>query len=92
MAVESDADRAAVLDDFGVTVIIGGTTTITCIFDNGFSDELGNWVTTPILTARTIDISSYARGQALAIDGVAYTIADSQPDGQGITTVILQKV
>jgi len=90
MAVESDDDRAAILADFGEPIIIGSLT-ITAIFDDGYEDALGTWVTTPVLTARTMDVTSYARGTALTIAGVSYTIAEQQPDGQGISQVILQR-
>ncbi len=90
MAVETDNDRADVLSDFGVTVIIGALS-ITAIFDDGYEDALGSWVTIPILTARTIDVSGYSRGTSLTISGVAYTIEEQQPDGQGMSQVILQR-
>ena len=90
MTVESDDDRIALLADFGIDVTIGDDTVV-AIFDNGFEDALGTWVTVPVLTARTTDFTSHARGTALTVGGVAYTIAEKHPDGTEISTIILQK-
>lgn len=90
MAVENDDDRLAVLEDFGVDIEIGGKTVI-AIFDDGFEDSLGQWVTVPVLTARQMDFD-YDKGEALSISNVAYTIAEEpRVDGHGMVTIILQK-
>ena len=90
MSLESDDDRAAILADDGVNVTIGGGT-IVALFDNGFVDALGMWSTTPVLTAQTSDFTSHDRGTSLTIGGVAYTIAEKQPDSTGMSQIILQK-
>lgn len=91
MPVESDDDRLALLADFGVEVEISGKTVI-AIFDNGFEDGNGQWITVPVLTAREIDFTDNDKGDSLSIANVKYTIAEEpQPDGQGIVNVLLQK-
>ena len=90
MSVENDDDRLAVLEDFGVDVEVKGRVII-AVFDDGFLDSLGSWVTTPILTVRTKDVADVDRGDTMNINNVAYTLSEKQPDGQGMTNVILQK-
>lgn len=90
MPVEDDSDRLAVLLDFGVEIEVEGNV-VTAIFDDGYEDALGQWVTIPVLTVRTIDFD-YDKTQSLSIAGVAYTVAEKpQVDGQGMSTIILQK-
>ena len=88
--VESDDDRLAMLEDFGIDVEIAGRE-IVGILDNEFEDALGTMVTVPVLTVRTSDIENDNRGDTMYIDNTAYTIAEKQDDGQGITHVILQR-
>ena len=90
MPVESDDDRLALLDDFGVEIEIAGRV-VTAIFDDGYADALGVWVTTPVLTAKTVDFENDNRGDTLHIANVAYTIGERQPDGQGMSQIILQR-
>lgn len=90
MSVESDDDRLAVLDDFGVEVVVNGKTFI-AILDNEWEDSNGMSVQVPVLTARTIDFENEDRGDTVSIGNTDYTIAEQRPDGQGITYVILQK-
>lgn len=92
MPVESDDDRLALLADFGVEVTIGARTVV-AIFDNGFEDGNGQWITVPVLTAREIDFEDNDKGDLLSIAGVDYTIAEEpQTDGQGMANILLQKV
>ena len=90
MAVESEDDRMALLEDFGIIVEIAGKE-ITAVMDNGFEDALGTWVTVPVLTVRTSDVTDASRGDSLTIDNIAYTVAEIQPDGQGISNLVLQR-
>ena len=90
MAVEDDSDRLALLDDFGLDVHIKGRV-VTGILDNEFSEVGGVASTVPVLWVRSIDIENDSRGDALTIGTTDYTIAEMQPDGQGITIVVLQE-
>lgn len=91
MTFETDSDRRDMLEDFGFEVLLNGVP-VTIIFDNGYHDALGSWVTIPMITAVENDFKDASVGDALNINGVIYTIAESpQPDGFGIVNVILQK-
>lgn len=91
MAVEDDSDRFALLDDFGVQVKIKGIT-ITAIFDNGWIDANGIESTEPALTARTIDIENFSRGDTAFVGNDEYTIAEFHKDGTGMAIVVLEEV
>ena len=90
MPVESDNDRLAILEDFGVDAEIGGKTIIG-ILDNQYEDANGMSVQVPVFTVRMIDIDNVSRGDKIHIEKTNYTIAEVQDDGQGIGHVILQK-
>lgn len=95
MAVETAADRALMLADFGVTVTYGASSSFTGIFDAGYElvslGEVGVTSNQPRLTARTSDVSAIAIGTTLTVDGVTYTLQEQQPDGTGITVLLLSK-
>lgn len=96
MPVESDEDRLAMLNDFGVEAEVAGETIIG-VLDNQYEDANGMAVHVPVFTVRMIDISTVSRGDSIYINDPfsavkQYTIAEIQDDGQGIGHVILQKV
>ena len=93
MSVETAADRTALLADYGTTVTKADTTTFTGIFDNDFLavdlDESEVESTEPTLLARTSDVSGLAHGDSLTISAVSYTVRGIQPDGTGMTQIML---
>lgn len=106
MAVESAADRLVFLstDDFGVTAAYvqqgQAAVSIAGIFDNAHlivdAGEAGVSGTAPVFTCRDDDLATLAfgaarRGDRLTISGVTYIVTDPQPDGTGMTTLIMEK-
>jgi len=93
MSVETAADRSALLNDYGTTVTKADTSTFTGIFDNDFLavdlDESEVESTEPTLLARTADVSGLAHGDTLTISAVSYTVRGIQPDGTGMTQIML---
>ena len=93
MSVETAADRNALLNDYGTTVTKADTSTFTGIFDNDFLavdlDESEVESTEPTLLARTTDVSGLAHGDSLTISAVSYTVRGIQPDGTGMTQIML---
>ncbi len=93
MSVETAADRTALLADYGTTVTKADATTFTGIFDNDFLavdlDESEVESTEPTLLARTADVSGLAHGDSLTISAVSYTVRGIQPDGTGMTQIML---
>ena len=103
MAVET-ADELAVffgVDDFGTAATYtpsgGSSTTVNGIFDNEFFEaDAGGMVAVaiqqPRFQCRTSDVSAAAEGDAITINSVAYIIRVVQPDGTGVTTLVLEEV
>lgn len=95
MAVESDTERALMLGDFGVTVTYGAGSSFVGIFDSGFElvslGEVGVASAQLRLLARSSDVDGIARGTTLTISAVTYTLQEHQPDGTGMTTLLLTR-
>lgn len=98
MAVESADDRAIFLavDDFGVAATIGGST-VNGIFDNEYIEVetgagVGVSLQQPRFTCRSADVLAVVEGTSATISGVSYTVRIVQPDGTGMTELILEVV
>jgi len=93
MSVETAADRTAMLADYGSTVTKADASTFVAIFDNDFLavdvDESEVESSEPTLLARTADVSSLTHGDTLTISAVSYTVRGIQPDGTGMTQIML---
>ena len=93
MSVETTADRTAMLADYGSTVTKADASTFVAIFDNDFLavdlDESEVESTEPTLLARTADVSGLAHGDSLTISSTSYTVRGIQPDGTGMTQIML---
>jgi hypothetical protein len=83
-------DFAPFFTDFGVTATLASGGTVRGIFDNGFVDVFGVSETEKAFTAATADVSALAYGNTVTISGTAYTVAELQPDGTGMTRVRLK--
>lgn len=95
MAVETAADRAIFLEDFGVTAT-WNTNSVKGIFDNVYAaeDVGGNVafaVTQPRFLCKTADISAMAEGDTITIESVNYYVRIIMPDGTGMTDLALEK-
>jgi len=103
MPVETDADRAVFLsaDEFGdsATYAIsgGGSSLFTGIFDIPHI-EVAMWDASssdrrPTFLCRTSDVPVGAAGggagDTLSVDGTTYKVVDLEPDGQGMTRIVL---
>lgn len=94
MPVESDADRLSMLSDFGVTVTWSGTSFVG-IYDSEYhdADMIGGVPfasSQPRLKCRTADVTGVSRGTALSVDGVSVKVRNIQPDGTGMTELVLE--
>lgn len=82
-------------DVFGVAAVYDGATNVTVIFDNNF--EMLNIQTgeiegaSPQCAIKTAAIANITHGKTLAINGTTYLIRGVQPDGTGMTRLILSK-
>lgn len=66
--------------------------TFPVIFDNGYQSALGGLVesTGPICQAKTADVSTVVQGATITIASTDYRVRGVQPDGTGITTLVLE--
>ena len=102
MAIESASDRADLINtaDFGSAATYtpsgGSGSTVNGIFDKPFSSvpldsgEVDVESNTPSFLCQTTEVSSAAKGDALTVDSVGYTVVGVQADGQGFTQLILE--
>lgn len=104
MPVESAADRAMFLSDFGVTAAYAQgdvpVMMITGIFDRAhLAIEAGDGAVSGFavtFTCRADDLAQTAAGKALTNDLLTigcdqWRVDDAQPDGTGMVTLILRK-
>ena len=103
MAVESASDRAYMLNisDFGTTatytLVAGGQSSVICIFDNEFFEAYpqGNVAyasAQPRFMVQSSTLPSGADyGDNIAINSINYKVRIIQPDGTGMTTLVLEK-
>ena len=74
--------------------IDGTSSTIQVILNNEYFAIAGESVdvdgTQPVVTCRSSDVSGIDTDDTLTIDSVAYNIVNIQPDGTGVTVLILQ--
>lgn len=86
-------DLSLFLADFGQPVTLLGRQ-VTAIFDNGYSlgtvGVTGMASTQPTLTLPTSDVPPDPVGAVVVINGSSYTIAAHEPDGTGISRLILE--
>ena len=79
--------------DFGAPATIGGTAVVG-IFDNGAAlgnvGPFGIASAQPKLTMATAQVPANPVGQACAVAGGSYTVAEHQPDGTGISVLLLE--
>lgn len=75
------------------SITVGGAT-VKCIYDNEWVSEYvdGQQVNTtgPRAVIRSADIGTAVIGSSVTVNALTKTIIDIQPDGTGITTLVLE--
>lgn len=94
MTVETSLDRLIFLNDFGEDINIGART-IKGIFDNPHSDvsaggEVSFSMQESFIQVRSEDVTSIGQGSIITIRGSSYAVIDIQPDGTGMTMIMLE--
>lgn len=92
MPIETDTDRLALLADFGVTASYSGAA-FSVIRDTPYMESQGiaGYVPTALARASDVAAAGVAFGGGITIDGVAYTVRGIEPDGTGMTQLILEE-
>jgi hypothetical protein len=86
-------DLAPFFADFAVAATVNGAA-VRGIFDNGFAlgaVGIGMAGTQPTLRLRTADVTADPVGQAVSVNAVAYTVAAHEPDGTGVSVLMLER-
>ena len=99
MAVEDDAMRLELLEDWGVSSTYTDTSassasTITAMLKREYFEESAGETTVqssqPVAVVRPSDVSNVAHGDTLAISGTTYSIVEVSPDNEGLTQLRLR--
>lgn len=73
----------------------GEVVSFAVIFDNGYAAGsvglAGMASSQPSAMARSADVADLAVGGSIDVNGVAYLVAEIQPDGTGMVTLLLEK-
>ncbi len=83
-------DLPAMFPDFGIPATVGGVA-LTALFDDDYATALDAVAgSTPVLMVQTAKIPAVALGAAVVLDVTNYTVVGIQPDGTGITRLVLE--
>jgi hypothetical protein len=78
-------------DDFAVSATLAGVS-VNGIFDASYYEPLGEVEgRQPMFMLPTASASSAAHGQSLVIGATTYKVRGVEPDGAGVTTLILEE-
>jgi hypothetical protein len=87
-------DLAPFFADFAVDATVNGQA-VRGIFDNGFASAevglVGMSSSRPMLTLPTAGLSANPVGQTAVVGGTSYLVAAHQPDGTGVSTLMLER-
>jgi hypothetical protein len=87
-------DLAPFFADFAVDATVNGQA-VRGIFDNGFASAevglVGMSSARPMLTLPTAGLSADPVGQTAVVGGTSYLVAVHQPDGTGVSTLMLER-
>lgn len=80
--------------DFATSATLAGVA-VKGIFDKAyqFGDVGGSGMasTAPVLTLATANVPASPVGAAVVVSGVSYTVAAHEPDGTGVSLLLLEK-
>ena len=94
MAVEDDAMRLELLEDFGSSATYtdtsaGSSATVTVLLRNEFEavdmGEVAVESTAPVLHIRSSDVSALAQDDTFVVDSTTYTVTSVEPDNEGMS-------
>lgn len=91
--IESDATRLRMIKAVGGVLVSHGSGSFWAIFDREFSLSVDGSVESrqPVLTARTSDVCELPKDVVLDVCGTEYRIKRQEPDGTGMSLVILKR-
>jgi microcystin-dependent protein len=90
VAIETDADRLAVIQCCDGQLVSVGGAAVWGIFGNAYAEDLEIAGTRPQLRCRTSDVTTAGYGTSVVVATESYLVRGIQPDGTGMTTLILE--
>lgn len=84
-------ELAPLFTDFAAASCTIGGVAVSAVFSNRSADALFAAGTEPFITVRSSDVAATARGAAVVVNGTSYTVAKIEPDGTGLSRVLLEK-
>lgn len=91
MAFEEDLDVFLDTDEFAVAAILPGSVTVNVIFDNQYASPFDISASRPSCLGKSADLDSLLFGAEIVIGGVDYVVRSIEPDGTGMTRLMLEK-
>lgn len=91
-ALEAQLANAAITQLANAVAVVGAAE-FPVVFDSEPSEALDGFanVEGPQAAALSSDVASLDHGDAITIDGTAYTVTAMRPDGPGVTVLQLRK-
>lgn len=94
MAFAEDLTAFFAAEDFAVSATFNAGQVLG-IFDNPSKDfhlgQAGISDTKPTFTGRTVDLAAAVYGSTIVINGVTWTVMDTNPDGTGVTVLVIKE-
>ena len=75
-------------NDFGVSATLNGAA-VTGIFDEAGNTDIGVAAVQPVFTLPTASVPASPYGKTLTIGARSFTVREHQPDGTGMSTLVL---
>lgn len=90
----SDLDIFLNNEEFAIEVTYN-LTTFNGIYDNAFIDDQQGGIQAetldPQIMVKTSDVSGLTHGETMTVNSVAYKVREIQPDGTGLTRILLTR-
>ncbi len=83
-------DVAPFLRDFGTDAVLNGAP-VSGIFDNEYVEAFGMASRQPMFTLPTAQAGSVTQSSVLVVEGVSYRVTRAEPDGTGVTVLMLER-
>lgn len=88
-AIEARISRAVQAHLANATAVLAGQS-FAVVFDAAYADPLGIAGTAPRAQCVSADVSTATFGTPITVNGAAYTVREKQPDGTGMTVLLLE--
>lgn len=76
--------------EFGQAATLDGAA-VTGIFDNAYTEAFGMASRAPMFTLQSSQAASATQASVLVVGATTYRVTSVQPDGTGVTTLLLER-